>query len=93
MLAVINDTGILVVLVAAVLLFGANRIPKLARNLGEASREFKSAQDEAHPGPVADAPALAPRPEPVTMTRDQLDALLATAGGHAGPVERPQAAS
>ncbi|HET6874289.1 MAG TPA: twin-arginine translocase TatA/TatE family subunit [Acidimicrobiales bacterium] len=47
MLAVINDTGILVVLVAVVLLFGASRIPKLARNLGEASKEFKRAQDDA----------------------------------------------
>lgn len=47
MLAVINDTGILVVLVAVVLLFGASRIPKLARNLGEASREFRSAQDDS----------------------------------------------
>lgn len=46
MLAVINDTGILVVLVIVVLLFGASRIPKLARNLGEASKEFRKAQDE-----------------------------------------------
>lgn len=46
MLAVINDTGILVVLVAVILLFGASRIPKLARNLGEASKEFKKAHDE-----------------------------------------------
>lgn len=93
MLAVINDTGIIVVLVGAVLLFGANRIPKLARNLGEASREFKSAQDDAHLSPVADVPALSPRSEPVTMTRDQLDALLANAGGHAGQAEHTQAAS
>jgi sec-independent protein translocase protein TatA len=53
MLAVINDTGILVVLVAVVMLFGASRIPKLARNLGEASKEFKKAQDDAHNEPAS----------------------------------------
>ena len=47
MIALINDTGMLVVLVGIVLLFGASRIPKLARNLGEASKEFKNAQDDA----------------------------------------------
>ena len=74
MIAVINDTGMLVVLVGIVLLFGASRIPKLARNLGEASKEFKNAQDE----PVAVA-AVAPAPasESVTISREQLDRLLA----------------
>lgn len=46
MLAVINDTGVLVVLVAVIFLFGASQIPKLARNLGEARREFRKAQDD-----------------------------------------------
>lgn len=77
MTAVINDTGILVVLVAIVLLFGASRIPKLARNLGEASKEFKNAQDHAH-GEAAPQ-ALAAPAETVTMTRQQLDALLSRA--------------
>ncbi|MDE3203126.1 MAG: twin-arginine translocase TatA/TatE family subunit [Acidobacteriota bacterium] len=75
MLAVINDTGILVVLVAVVLLFGASRIPKLARNLGEASREFKHAQDDAL---TTTQPTALPVPETVTMTRSELDALLAS---------------
>jgi TatA/E family protein of Tat protein translocase len=46
MLALINDTGIIVLLVAVALLFGASQIPKLARNLGEASKEFRKAQAE-----------------------------------------------
>ena len=79
MLGLINDTGILVVLVAVVLLFGASRIPKLARNLGEASKEFKNAQDGPGDEPVPAPPALAGA-ETVTMTRQQLDVLLATAG-------------
>ncbi len=86
MLAVINDTGILVVLVAVVLLFGASRIPRLARNLGEASREFKKAQDDALP---TGQPTSLPAPETVTMTRSDLDALLAS---RTAPAVQPGAA-
>lgn len=79
MLGVINDTGILVVLVGIVLLFGASRIPKLARNLGEASKEFKMAQDEPHTESTASPQALTASRESVTLTRDQLDELIASA--------------
>lgn len=82
MLSVINDTGILVVLAAAVMLFGASRIPKLARNLGEASKEFKRAQDELHAEPAAGPQALTAAPERLTITRTQLDELLASGSGH-----------
>ena len=47
MLGLINDTGILVVVLALILLFGASAIPKLARNLGEAGREFRKAHSDA----------------------------------------------
>jgi TatA/E family protein of Tat protein translocase len=89
MLAVINDTGILVVLVAAVLLFGASRIPKLARNLGEASKEFKKAQDDVETGPGSEPLAVGQgaKPETVTLSRAQLDELLNSAG------HRPAAAN
>lgn len=46
MLALINDTGIVVVLAAVVLLFGASRLPQLARNLAEARKEFNKAHDD-----------------------------------------------
>lgn len=46
MLAFINDTGILVVLVGIVLLFGAGQIPKVARSLAEAGKEFRKAHAE-----------------------------------------------
>jgi TatA/E family protein of Tat protein translocase len=68
MVAFINDTGILVVVLALVLLLGASRLPKLARNLGEAGKEFRKAQDEA----AADSS----REEMVTISRAQLDALV-----------------
>lgn len=88
MLAIINDTGILVVLVAVVLLFGASRIPKLARNLGEASKEFKRAQDVAETEHPSHATALPAGPETVTVTRDELNALIAPRSA-----EQPQATS
>lgn len=79
MSAVINDTGILVVLIAVIALFGASRIPKLARNLGEASKEFKKAQDDDNRSePVATPKALTERAATVTLTRDELDALVAS---------------
>ena len=39
-------TEILVIFVAILLLFGAKRIPEIARALGRASHEFKKAKDE-----------------------------------------------
>lgn len=44
MLALMNDTGIIVLIAVMILVFGASQIPKLARNLGEAGREFRKAQ-------------------------------------------------
>jgi TatA/E family protein of Tat protein translocase len=96
MFAVINDTGILVVLVALVLLFGASQIPKLARNLGEAGREFRKAHDEPNPPVQVTTPPVAPahqlgetvaRPDQsITLNRAQFEALLAgPRDNHPGP--------
>jgi TatA/E family protein of Tat protein translocase len=46
MLAFINDTGVIVLIVAMVVLFGTSQIPKLARNVAEAGKEFRKAQAE-----------------------------------------------
>jgi sec-independent protein translocase protein TatA len=88
MLAFINDAGILIAVIVIVLLFGASQIPKLARNLGEAGREFRKAHAEAEsaeahlpPPPTALPPAAAPAPaaaeESITLTPAQLGKLLA----------------
>jgi sec-independent protein translocase protein TatA len=37
----------IVVIIAVVLLFGAGQLPKLARSVGEASKELKRSQREA----------------------------------------------
>jgi sec-independent protein translocase protein TatA len=92
MLALINDTGMLVVVLAVVMLFGASRLPKLARNLGEAGREFRKAHDEADTNadtppaaivpaqPAAIVPAQPAAESHVTLTASQFDALLAAKG-------------
>jgi sec-independent protein translocase protein TatA len=38
---------LIIALVVILLVFGANRLPKLARSLGEARRELRSAELEA----------------------------------------------
>lgn len=38
---------LLILLVILVLVFGANRLPKLARSVGQAKRELRAAEDEA----------------------------------------------
>ncbi|MCL2394564.1 MAG: twin-arginine translocase TatA/TatE family subunit [Acidimicrobiaceae bacterium] len=44
MLALINDTGMIILVAVIVLVFGASQIPKVARNLAEAGKEFRKAQ-------------------------------------------------
>ena len=69
----LGPTELIILLGIVVLLFGATRLPKLARSMGEASREFKKGVHEGD----KDEP-LAPKPdEKVTMTQAELDALLA----------------
>jgi len=68
----LGPTELIIVLVIVFLLFGATRLPKLARSLGEASKEFKKGVTEA------EAAEAAPKAdEKVTMTKAELDALLA----------------
>jgi sec-independent protein translocase protein TatA len=99
---------LIIILIIVLLLFGTTRLPKLARSLGEASREFQKGANErererekeeaaaqaAPPPPVAPVPPPAPPApaappvaappvatsdpnEQVTMSRAELDALLA----------------
>jgi len=41
---------LLIVFVIVLLLFGSSKLPKLARSLGEASKEFKKGVDEGRDG-------------------------------------------
>ena len=62
---------LLIILVIALLIFGSNKLPKLARSLGQASKEFKEATSgnwveekvtAATTPPPAPAAAAAPEP-------------------------------
>jgi len=91
----LGPTELIIILVIVLLLFGTTRLPKLARSLGEASREFKKGVNERdqqeHGAPsVPPAPASDPN-EQVTMSRAGLDALLAGRERNAGKDVPPPA--
>ena len=85
MLANFFGPDVIIVIVVVVVLFGGSQIPKLARGLGEASKEFRKATEDEEakvPAPAPDPAPPAPLPpapadETVTMTKAELDALLA----------------
>ena len=91
----LGPTELIIILVIVLLLFGTTRLPKLARSLGEASREFKKGvgerdQEEHAAQSVPSAPASDPN-EQVTMSRAELDALLAERERNAGKDVPPPA--
>ncbi len=43
----VGPTELIIILVIVMLLFGAQRLPKLARSIGQASKEFKDGIKEA----------------------------------------------
>jgi sec-independent protein translocase protein TatA len=60
---IFGGDGLIVVILAVVVLFGGSQLPKLAKNVGSAGREFRKAQEEASEDAgraLADAPAPAP---------------------------------
>jgi len=61
--AIITGPEIAVLVGIAVLLFGADRIPKLARSMGEAKKEFEAAQ-RSQPPPAAPADVQPPMSTP-----------------------------
>ena len=55
----IGATELIIILLAVLVLFGANQIPKFARNLGQGMKEFKKAARELtedEPSKDAEAP-------------------------------------
>jgi sec-independent protein translocase protein TatA len=68
----IGATELIIFLLVILLLFGSTKLPKLAKSLGEAQKEFKKGIAEAE-----EPPAKALSEEKVTMTKAELDAMLA----------------
>lgn len=66
----------MVIVLAVVLLLGANRLPQLARSLGEAARELRRHEqtDSARNG---EGSGELGRDDTVTLTKAELNALLA----------------
>jgi sec-independent protein translocase protein TatA len=50
----LGPTELIIILLVVLVLFGGAKIPKLARSLGQAQKEFKTGLDEGH---KADEPA------------------------------------
>ncbi len=68
LLAMLNGWEILLLLLLALILFGAKKLPELARGLGQGIREFKKStrevQDELENAVNLDAPPPPPRKIP-----------------------------
>jgi sec-independent protein translocase protein TatA len=80
MLAFLFGPDVIIVIVVVLVLFGGSQIPKLARGVGQASKEFRKAAEEVEAKTAAipaPPPAEPPAEETVTMTKAELDALLA----------------
>ena len=84
--SVFGGDGLYVVIIALVVLVGGSQLPKIARNLGLAGKEFRKAQDEAaadsaksKDAPVPSAPESLPSgpvDDRVTLSKAELNALL-----------------
>ena len=72
---------LIIILVVVLLLFGSTKLPKLARSIGEASKEFKKGVNDGAsdaPAPASNIASPVAKPDDkVTMTKAELDALLA----------------
>ena len=54
----------LIVLAVVLLLFGAKKVPDLARSLGQAQKEFKAGTHETRPEPVEVVAVVEPADHP-----------------------------
>jgi sec-independent protein translocase protein TatA len=67
---VFDGPEVFIVLILALLLFGGSQLPKLARNLGEAQREFKKAMTPEDAKPPEAPPKVESADEPSPGTSE-----------------------
>jgi sec-independent protein translocase protein TatA len=69
----LGGPDLLVILLIILVLFGAKKLPELARGLGQAIKEFQKAKDEfsdeLHKAGQTDTAATKPNPPPGTAAR------------------------
>jgi sec-independent protein translocase protein TatA len=53
----LGPTELIIILVIVLVLFGSTRLPKLARSMGQASKEFKKGVNEGDKDEERDKPA------------------------------------
>ncbi len=70
----IGAPELIIVLLVVLLLFGSTKLPKLARSIGEASKEFKKGVDD---GARESQSTPKPADESITMSKAELEAMLA----------------
>ena len=63
-----GEQGLIVLIVIALVLFGSTQIPKLARSLGSAQKEFKKGLDDGAPDADPDTKAVVELAAPTTVT-------------------------
>lgn len=72
---IMGSDGLIVIVVAAIVLFGGSQLPKLAKNVGAAGHEFRRAQREAEAEHAVDATRAQAAPVvPVSTPAVQLPA-------------------
>ena len=77
--AVLDAPIIAIIIGAAIILFGAERLPKLARSMGQARKEFEAASrgtpaensEKGAATPAATQPGAPPAPPPVAPPASQ----------------------
>jgi sec-independent protein translocase protein TatA len=81
----VGITGLIVLLIVALLVFGPKRLPEIGRSLGRGMREFKDSisgdkdRDEEARRPELSASAAPPLDEPVGVTQPRSDKSDSTA--------------
>lgn len=51
----LGSTELLIILAIVLLVFGSTKLPKLARSMGQAQKEFKTGMEEGKPDKASDS--------------------------------------
>ena len=82
--------GIIVLVIALIVLVGGSQLPKLARNVGMAGKEFRKAQQEAEEDAEKDRAAKAAKDATVPPPAALSPAAAAAAAPPAAPAASPE---